>query len=116
MAGAAAMDFPSKWIKLSFLMPNLRRETVGMKKTRDKELWLHTILQLLPNPTQIDPHLVGCCEHKHIRLSRKGLCIHMRAFFSPSILYGSQHIIYLLDAMNEAGSKRRYFIMLFSSI
>lgn len=90
--------------------------SVGMKKTRDKELWLPTILQLLPSPTQIDPHLVGCCEHKHIRLSRKGLCIHMRAFFSPSIWHGSQHIIYLLEAMNEVGSKRRCFIMFFSSI
>lgn len=59
MVGAAAMDFPSKWIKLSFLMPNLQQETVGMKKTRDKGLWFHTILQLLPSPTQIDPHLMG---------------------------------------------------------
>lgn len=50
MARAAAMDFLSKWIKPSFLMPNLQIETAGTEKTRDKGLCLRTIPQLLPSP------------------------------------------------------------------
>lgn len=39
------MDFPSKWIKLSFLMPAHQNKRVEMgKKTGDKELCLLTIL------------------------------------------------------------------------
>lgn len=58
-ARAAAMDFPSKWIKLSFLMPNHKKERLGMKKTWDKGRCLLTITQLLLSPLQIDPHLCG---------------------------------------------------------
>lgn len=60
------MDFPSKWIKLSSLMPNHQKERLGMKKTQDKGLCLQTILQLLLSPIQIDPHLLGGLIYTHI--------------------------------------------------